>query len=179
MTSSGFSFRGIHSGTYGVFCQPLSRVLIPERRRSPIVIPGRSGVYRQEDGGHDVRRESITCSFVKPPGVTVAHFTRQIAGWLSEEGELTFDSEPGKYYRAYLAGAPPLEKHLLYGQFELAFEMNPPYAYELPQSINTSGAGQITVSVKTDGTARTPVRIVIRNNGPTTIRNLVLLHSTV
>ena len=151
---------------------------MPEKRRSPIIIPGRSGVFRQEDGGHDVRRESITCSFVKPQGMDIALLARLIAGWLSEEGELGFDSEPGKYYHAYLIGAPPLAKHLQYGEFTLTFEMNPPYAYELPQALDIKITDQSTTHLHVGGTTETPVRFIIRNTGTTAIRNLVILHKT-
>jgi phage-related protein len=152
---------------------------MPEKRRNPIMIPGRSGAFRQEDGGRAVRQESITCSFVRPPDIDVAQHARLIAGWLSEEGELNFDSEPDKYYRAYLIGAPPLVKHLLYGQFSLSFEMNPPFAYQLPQSLDLEVIDQTPIVLMVGGTAKTPVRIIIRNDGTTTIRNLVLLHSTI
>jgi len=173
----GFIFRGTHSSEYGVFCSPESRVLMPSKRRSPITIPGRSGAFRQEDGGRDVRQESISCWYVKRDGKDVAERARLIAGWLSEEGELGFDSEPGKYYRAYLVGAPPLAKHLQYGEFVLSFEMNPPFAYELPQSLDVKVTSQSPVQLDVGGTAETPVRIIIRNTGTTTIRNLVLLHA--
>jgi predicted phage tail component-like protein len=175
--NGGFTFRGTHSGEYGVFCNPESRVLMPEKRRNPIIIPGRSGVFRQEDGGRDVRQESLQCYFVKRADTTVATQSRLIAGWLSEEGELNFDSEPDKYYRAYLVGAPPLEKHLQYGQFTLTFEMNPPFAYELPQSQSFAVTDQSALTLAVGGTVETPVRIIIRNVGTNTIRNIVLMHN--
>jgi phage-related protein len=107
----------------------------------------------------------------------VASQARLIAGWLSEEGELCFDSEPDKYYRAYLIGAPPLVKHLQYGEFTLTFEMNPPFAYELPQSKAFAVTDQTALPLSVGGTVETPVRIIIRNVGTNTIRNLVLTHS--
>ena len=174
----GFIFRGTHSSVYGVYCNPESRVLMPAKRRNPIIIPGRSGAYRQEDGGRDVRLESLSCWYVKKNGTDIAAQARLIAGWLSEEGELAFDSEPGKYYRAYLAGAPPLIKHLQYGEFTLTFEMNPPFAYELPQNHDVTVTGQNPIQLAVGGTVETPVRFIIRNTGTTTIRNLVLLHRT-
>ena len=163
---------------YGVFCNPESRVLMPSKRRNPITIPGRSGVFRQEDGGREVRQESLSCWYVKREGADIAERARLIAGWLSEEGELGFDSEQGKYYRAYLVGAPPLIKHLQYGEFTLTFEMNPPFAYELPQALDITVKDQTPIQLHVSGTAETPVRFIIRNTGTTTIKNLVLLHRT-
>lgn len=171
----GFTFKGVHSSEYGVYETPESRMLSPAKRRTLIPIPGRSTSYIQEDGGYEARTESIVCTFALPnkPDVDLQRQVRLIAGWLSGVGELTFDYEPEMHYNAFLSSAPPLVKHLQYAEFTLEFTINHPFAYETAISEDYANVGNNTkITAHAGGTIETPVRIIIKNTGTTTVNNL-------
>lgn len=175
----GFTFKGIHSSTYGVYETPESRVLMPQKRRTLIEIPGRSESFIQEDGGYNSRVESITCSYAPMHNDTVGlqRQVRLIAGWLSGVGELTFDYEPEMHYNAFLSSAPPTVKQMAmqYATFELEFTCNHPFAYESAQELRFLGvpSGQ-KFTINTEGTVATPIRLVLTNSGNTAIHNLTI-----
>ncbi|HMM30663.1 MAG TPA: phage tail family protein [Clostridia bacterium] len=173
MLTTGFTFRGVHSSTHGIVCDPTSRQLLPQKRREYIVIPGRSGVHVQSNGSFDVKTEQFKCGFLKNTEKTVSEMSRDIADWLSEDGLLEFDNEPGLFYNAFFSNAPPLEKRDQYAMFDLVFTYNPPFAFTAQHdfaALIASEANAIVVPVA--GTAPTPVRIIIHNTGDTTINNL-------
>ena len=173
MITTGFTYRGTHSSAHNIICDPTSRQLIPERRRNPIVVPGRSGSYLQDDGTYSDRSETFKCYYTKRGDSDISLQSREIAAWLATEGTLSFDNEPDKYYYAYFSGSPPLTKHLKYGEFELSFTYSPPFAFTAQQSLSmliTSKSDEMVIPVA--GTARTPIRIIIKNVGSTTIENL-------
>lgn len=173
----GFTFRGIHSSTYGVYETPESRVLLPLKRRTLIEIPGRSESFIQEDGGYNSRVESIFCSYVPKIGENLQRQVRLIAGWLSGVGELTFDYEPEMHYNAFLSNAPPTIKQMAmqYATFELEFTSNHPFAYETAKQLRFEDveSGQ-PINFETDGTISTPVRLIIKNTGNNPIHNLII-----
>ena len=173
MVTTGFTFRGRHSSEFNIICDPSSRELIPERRRTLITIPGRSGSYVQDDNTYNDRSESFTCYYTKRDDSDISLQAREIAAWLAEDGVLCFDNEPDKFYDAYFSGSLPLTKHLKYGEFDLQFTYSPPFAYTAQQQhvqVITSEDDAVNISV--EGTAPTPCRLIIRNNGDTTIENL-------
>lgn len=182
----GFTFKGIHSSTYGVRETPSSRVLSPLKRRNLLTIPGRSTAYIQEDGGYEPRVESIICSYARQPElfyldseITIREQVRLIAGWLSGIGELTFDYEPNLHYNAYVSYPPSLVTMFEFSQFQVEFTMNPPFAYEtaIQQTELISGASPTNIiTIETTGTVNTPVRIVIKNNTNSKITRLKVYH---
>ncbi len=172
----GFTFNGVHSSTFGVFETPESRVLSPRKRRELIPIPGRNTAFIQEDGGYESRVESIICSFaqITVPTVSLQRQVRLIAGWLKGIGELTFDYEPEMHYNAFLSGAPPGVKHLQYTQFTLEFTINHPFAYETAINKVFTITNNLPIKIVAEGTVETPIRMIIKNTGTTTINNLVI-----
>lgn len=175
--TGGFTFKGVHSSTFGVFETPESRVLLPQKRRTLIEIPGRSESFIQEDGGYNSRVESISCTYIPRQGELLQRQVRLIAGWLSGVGELTYDYEPEMHYNAFLSSAPPTVKQMAmeYATFELEFTCNHPFAYETAQQLHLSDiASGEPVTIKTDGTISTPIRLVIKNTGTTAIHNLII-----
>ena len=173
----GFTFKGVHSSTFGVYETPESRVLLPQKRRTLIEIPGRSESFIQEDGGYNSRIESISCSYIPREGENLQRQVRLIAGWLSGVGELTFDYEPEMHYNAFLSSAPPTVKQMAmqYATFTLEFTINHPFAYETAQQLKFSDAKSGTpITVQTDGTVSTPIRLIIKNTGDKTIHNLII-----
>lgn len=173
----GFTFKGVHSSTYGVYETPESRVLLPQKRRTLIEIPGRSESFIQEDGGYNSRVESISCSYSPRAGENLQRQVRLIAGWLSGVGELTFDYEPEMHYNAFLSSAPPTVKQIAmqYATFDLEFTINHPFAYETAQQLRFEGVEPgVPISFTTDGTVSTPIRLTIKNTGITPIHNLII-----
>ena len=173
----GFTFKGVHSSTYGVYETPESRVLLPQKRRTLIEIPGRSESFIQEDGGYNSRVESISCSYSPRAGENLQRQVRLIAGWLSGVGELTFDYEPEMHYNAFLSSAPPTVKQMAmqYATFDLEFTINHPFAYETAQQLRFEGVESgVPISFTTDGTVSTPIRLIIRNTGITPSHNLII-----
>ena len=170
----GFTFKGYHSSEFGVRETPTNRVLSPQKRRHVIDIPGRSTSIIQEDGAYNSRVESIACSYVEQPGVSLQRQVRIIAGWLDGVGELTFDYEPEMHYWAYLSTAPPTVKDLEYATFDLEFTCNHPFAYETAQQEIVDLVSGEKMKVFADGTVKTPVRLIIKNTGNTPITNLVI-----
>lgn len=169
---SGFSFRGVHSGKFGICTQDMSRIILPPRRDGKIIIPGRSGYYDGVDGNvYDERTEIIHCSFKCPSGETVPGVCREIAYWLSGTGRLIYDKEPDKYYVARISGGPPMVQHLKYGEFDLTWICNPPFALgrTITQPIST---GENRVDYK--GTAETPCVMVLKNMSRTAVANITI-----
>ena len=173
MITTGFTFRGVHSSEYNIICDPTSRQLMPERRRNTITIAGRSGSYKQDDGSYNDRTETFTCYYIKKDDSNISEQAREIAAWLATDGELCFDNEPDKFYTAYFNGPLQLTKHLKYGEFELSFTYSPPFAYTAQQSQTTRVRSESNVIlIKSSGTEKTPCRLIVVNNGNTTIKNL-------
>ncbi len=178
----GFTFKGVHSSTFGVYETPESRVLLPQKRRTLIEIPGRSESFIQEDGGYNSRTESITCSYIPREGENLQRQVRLIAGWLSGVGELTFDYEPEMHYNAFLSSAPPTVKQMAmqYATFDLEFTINHPFAYETAQQLHFEDVASGTpITLATDGTIATPVRLAIRNTGDTPSHNLIITQKVI
>lgn len=170
----GFSFNGVHSSVYGVRQTPTDRVLSPQKRRTLLEIPGRSSAIIQEDGGYNTRVESITCSYVAQPNVSLQRQVRLIAGWLNGVGELTFDYEPEMHYQAFLSSAPPTKKMLEYATFDLEFTINHPFAYETAENSLFNIESGDSFIVTTDGTIETPAIITIKNTGTKPITNILI-----
>lgn len=173
----GFTFKGIHSSTFGVYETPESQVLLPQKRRTLIEIPGRSEAFVQEDGGYNSRVESISCSYIPKEGESLQRQVRLIAGWLSGIGELTFDYEPEMHYNAFLSSAPPTTKQMAmqYAEFTLEFTINHPFAYETAKQVKFEVNSGESIVLETEGTISTPVRLIIKNTGDAPIKNLVIL----
>lgn len=158
---SGFTFKGIHSSTFGIYTQDQDRTILPPRREGKIEIPGRSGYYDGiSKGVYSERDESLLCSFKCPPGRTIPEMCREIAYWLSGTGRLYYDKEPDKHYMAHISGEAPMEQHLKYGKFTITWSCNPPFAFgrTVTQPI-ASGSNAVAYR----GTVETPCIIVLRN----------------
>jgi len=174
MTTTGFTYRGVHSSKYGVYCNTGGRVLAPPPNRSAIRVPGRHGTVNQSDGTWAPRPEELTFKWFVPKDYDRKRLIRDVAGWLCYPGELVFDNEPIMRYRGAFISSPPLESHLKFGSFSMTFEANPPFAYEAPEDIFFTVTDQSQIQLQVRGTVETPVRITIKNTGSTTIRTLTI-----
>lgn len=169
---SGFVFRGVHSGKFGIYTQDQSRTILPPRREGKVTIPGRSGYYDGVVGNvYNERTETIRCAFKCPSGKTVPEVCREIAYWLSGTGRLAYDKESDKYYTARLSGAPPMDQHLKYGEFDLTWSYNPPFA--LGRTVTQPiASGENAVEYR--GTMETPCVIVLKNLSKANILNVTI-----
>ena len=170
----GFTFRGVHSSTFGLGFQSTDRTLLPGVRENTVVIPGRDGVYNLNTSTFDRRLITVDCSFAEELPEDIPARCRKIAQWLSAEGELEFDDEPGIFYTARAVGGISLERIYRTGRFPLVFTCEPlaHSADRQQQGDFTSSGDQMTVPV--DGTADAPCRIILRNEGATTLTRITI-----
>ncbi len=163
---NGFTFKNIHSSKYGITFSNDSRALMPQIRRSTIELAGKSGSYDLGSKVYDERSESFHCYFYKRGFAGSAEQAREIAFWLSGTGPLIFDDEPDKVYTATVVNAPSLKRRVLYGEFDLEFRFNPPFAlskkYRQVSEENQTLPTKLTV--KSEGTFETPciIRVVAK-----------------
>ena len=103
---------------------------------------------------------------------------RQVAAWLNGSGQLIFDDEPDLYYQAQLWPGCNVSRNLYEDSFELVFVVFP-FAFSQAQTIefNLSSSG-VASSLTVGGTASTPCRLIITNNGKSTINNILVTHYT-
>lgn len=124
--SMGFIFDNKHSGDMGVVFKSTDRTLLPAKRVTQYTIPGKSGTYDIEDG-YENREIVCTVAFVGEgyhyAGVRTR--ARAVAEWLSGEGLLVFDDEPGKAYSAKVVGGISIEQIAVTGTCEVRFLCKP------------------------------------------------------
>ncbi len=163
---NGFTFKNRHSSEFGITFSNDNRVLMPQIRRNTINLKGRSGCYDFGSNVYEERTESFHCYFYRRGFDESAEQARQIAFWLSGTGPLIFDDEPNKVYNATVVNAPSLKRRVLYGEFNLDFKFNPPFAlskkYKQVHIENKSLPAKLTAN--NEGTFKTPciIRIVAK-----------------
>lgn len=150
---------------YGIRVRSVSDGLQPALRERKIIIPRRDGAYDYGAQWYDERELRLTCEIVQK--VPRADF-RELSLTLSRKGRITLWQEPDKYYVGRLYDTSNLELIGRIGhRFELPFVCEP-FAYGAQQVLTIDGATKPAYA----GTARTPMRIVIRNTGSTPITGI-------
>lgn len=147
----------------GVVFKSTDRTLLPAKRVTQYVIPGKSGTYDIENG-YDNR--SIVCqlSFIgadfKYPGVRAR--ARAVAEWLSGEGLLIFDDEPAKAYSAKVVDGVSIEQIAVTGHCEVSF-LCAPFAESIDynQRIANNASLPHTEVITVNGTQETDCLIYI------------------
>ncbi len=132
----GFSFDGIHCGSFGIIMRSKNRPVLPEPKRVIEEIPARHGVYDFSAANpygrvmYNQREVSVECRVVCKSVEDLRQTARQIAQWLScGEARLIFDDEPFVYYLASVANRIDLEQQVgKVGGFTLLFDCRP-FAY--------------------------------------------------
>ncbi|MBE6069703.1 MAG: hypothetical protein E7211_18730 [Clostridium lundense] len=165
--SIGFTFNNTHSRDMGVVFKSTDRTLLPAKRVTRYVIPGKSGTYDIEDG-YDNREIVCEVSFVgesyRYPGVRSR--ARAVAGWLSGEGLLVFDDEPEKAYQAKVIGGVSIEQIAVTGHCEVVFSCAPfAESLEYNQQRATSVSLPHTETVNVNGTQETDCLVYITARG--------------
>lgn len=128
--AGGFSFLGVHSDTYSITVTGLDLPILPPARLSQDEVPGRPGVYvfRSELGPRVIR---LRCMFRANSLTGLMGLARDIGKWLQpyRDGQLIFDEEPDKYYRARVNKEITATVRVAYGEFEVEFLAADPFAY--------------------------------------------------
>jgi predicted phage tail component-like protein len=120
----GFTWKGIHSGTHGIFMRSNNRTVTPTRRRHEFIIPGRDGVI-EILGGFEQRKISIMCTILRRNLPELRQSVRNIGNWLSGSGVLVFDDEPGARYNASITEGISLHQFGTNGEFTVIFNCAP------------------------------------------------------
>ncbi|WIF94312.1 distal tail protein Dit [Caminicella sporogenes] len=120
----GFTFNGKHSSEFGLIMKSINRSLLPQRRITEEVVINRHSSYKFENGYSD-RIIQIQCSLADRDIGLRRQKLREIAGWLSIEGQLIFDDEPDKYYIGRLDSEIGLTVNTLFDRFTLNFRCKP------------------------------------------------------
>ena len=175
--SLGFTFNNVHSRDMGVVFKSDDRTLLPIKRVTRYVIPGKSGTYDIEDG-YENREIVCEVSFIGEgynyPGVRSR--ARAVAGWLSGEGLLVFDDEPGKAYSAKVVSGISIEQIAITGRCEVVFSCAP-FAESLDYNQQAAGSVSLphTEPVIVNGSQETDCLIYITARGKITTLTITRL----
>lgn len=161
---SGVYFDGIHSADIGVFVRSVDRSLLPGKRVTQYIIPGKSGSYDVENG---YENRTIVCEFgFVGDNLTRFDFrikARKVAQWLSGKGTLIFDDEPDKCYQAQVVDSTSIEEVAATGKAQVSFLCSPfaeSLDYSLVHTENAPLPKQMNVTV--NGTQESNPTIFIK-----------------
>lgn len=172
----GFRFNNTHSSDHGVGAKSIDRSLLPSKRRSQFVIPGRDGTVDFEANKYNNRQIAIELGFVNNINHNeLRNSAREVAKWLSGQGMLIFDDEPEKAYQAKTYDYIGIEQiqGLPAGRSTIVFECQPfAESLEYNQVNQDVNAIPTELELEVKGTAETPCIITIKNIGTTTIQNI-------
>lgn len=172
MIGDSFEYRGKNSRTDFGMKVVSSDVLYPEKRRETVHIIGVNGNHEIGDDTYDDRTVRIKCDWLRKDEDVPRHTMREIAEWLSEEGQLTLWNEVDKHYKANLYTTTEIisyAKECLL-QFELEFICRP-FAYgEFKSESLIVGKNR----PKYNGTQKASTLIVIKNTGTTPINKVII-----
>jgi len=163
-----FEFKGIASYDMGIIVTKLSDIIKPQKRVTPITIPGRQGVLYQDDGTYSNYTYDIECAIVNQ-GKAINY--SKITNWLDGYGELIVSTEPDKIYRARIINQIPISGVLKnFSNFLVQFDCFP-FKY----SVNAirSHADDLTLtaptSIKNKGTVYAEPTITVYGSGNITL----------
>jgi len=175
----GFTFRNIHSSTFGIGVRSVDRSLIPELRKNEFVIPGRHGTIDFGLNTYEKRQITIELGLLKNTDWQALRAkAREIAKWLSGKGMLIFDDELDKAYDAAVYGYIGIEQiqSLPAGVLTVTFECQP-FAESLEyRQVNIPSITTKPYDVKANvaGTSETCCIITIKNIGETNIEGITI-----
>ena len=89
----GFRFNNRHSSEFGIHMLSNDRTILPAKMQQSYTIPGRDGTYDVGDSTYQARQISVQISFwgVEQSMESLRERIREIAKWLSGQGNLIFD----------------------------------------------------------------------------------------
>lgn len=169
MTNNSFNFGNKNSYTqWGLKCNAYD-FLLPQKRARKLLIPGKDGMYDYGARNYEERILRLECVLTRP---LPKYLMREMAYTLSKKNKITLWDEPHLFYIGALYdavdGIDPTSDTLR--TFELAFVCDP-YAYSEKKTLDIA-TGKNRMEYK--GTAETPTMIVLRNNNPYPVTNIIL-----
>lgn len=173
MTDDSFTYNGVDLYEQFGIRVVAYNLLMPERRRRSVVVPGRSGSFNYDDApGQSTHHND------RPLRMTVV-IERELAPGafddlkytLSRQGRIVLWDQPDRYYRGNLFDPAEVLDYFRHSmrEFELVFLCDP-YAYALTPT--TLVSGQSILPMRYEGTRETPTRIKIRNTGKTPLTGI-------
>lgn len=175
----GFTFRNIHSSTFGIGVRSVDRSLIPELRKNEFVIPGRHGTLDFGLNTYEKRPIQVRIGLLKNADwQTLRAKARDVARWLSGKGMLIFDDETDKAYDAAVYNYVGIEQIELLpaGLLEVTFECQP-FAESLEYrqvNIPSITTKPYEVPVQVNGTSESCCIITIKNIGTTDVSGITI-----
>lgn len=172
----GFTFRNIHSSTFGIGVRSDDRSVIPALRKNEFVIPGQHGSIDYGMNTYEKRSISMTLGLLKNENHEALRAkARDIAKWISGQGSLVFDDEPDKAYEAGVYTYVGIDQVQLLpmGLMSVVFECQPfaeSLEYNQVNAEITESPEEITAMV--NGTIESCCIITIKNTGSTDITNI-------
>ena len=170
--SYGFTFKEIHSSTYGIIAKSSDRPLMPELRKRKIIVPDRNGSFDYGGNKFSDRTITINIKYIAGSLSDLRAQSREIGAWLytEQEEQLIFDDEPTKYYLARLYSQIGLTNFIKIGEANLVFECQPlaRNVTTKTESFTVTNSGH-TENIVNSGNYLTPVKITITNLGTNTI----------
>lgn len=172
----GFTFANTHSSELGVYMKSVNRTITPSLRKNEFVIPGRHGTIDFGLNTYENRFITIELNLIKNTLQDLRQQVRDVAKWLSKEGNLIFDDEPDKAYKAKVYDEIDLEQLVTSGVTDITFECQP-FAESLEyRQVNISNitTKPYSVPLTVNGTSESCPIITIKNTGSTTIKNITI-----
>lgn len=176
MNIKGFTYANIHSSTFELYVRSDNRTIIPSLRKNEFVIPGRHGTIDYGLNTYETRIITIELSLVRKSMEDLRHQARDIAQWFSKSGALVFDDEPDKAYQAKVYTNVDIEEIASYGVSQVAFECQP-FAESLEYrqvNIPVIATKPYEIPLNVNGTSESCCIMSIKNNGTTSISNIML-----
>lgn len=144
----GFTFRGIHSSDNGLIVKTVNNPLLPPKRVKKVNVMGHDGEYVFESGYNNKTLE-FRGSLAKGTIPERRKTAREIASWLSSEGDLILDYENEKTYRVVkIVSDVALAIEQAWDEFSISFETEPfqfgglkTLSFENPTSVIVNNAG--------------------------------------
>ena len=173
----GFRFNNRHSSEFGIYMLSSDRTILPAKIQQSYTIQGRDGTYDVGDITYQSRQISVQISFwgTEQNMETLRDRIREIAKWLSGQGNLIFDDEPDKAYNAKVLSGISLTQIVRMGQATIAFTCQP-FAESVQYITETKDitASNDSMTVQVNGTQDTPCILTIKNTGTTNITGITI-----
>ena len=173
----GFSFNNRHSSEFEIFMKSDDRTLLPAKTQAAYMIPGRDGTYDSSDFDYQNRIITVQIAFFGSGNdmESLRKKVRDIAKWLSGQGNLIFDDEPDKAYTAKVTNGISLSQIVRQGQATVSFDCQPfaeSIEYQTVTKTITATTDDMAVSVS--GTQDSYGIITIKNEGTTNITGITI-----
>jgi len=173
----GFSFNNRHSSEFEIFMKSDDRTLLPAKTQAAYMIPGRDGTYDSSDFDYQNRIITVQIAFFGSGNdmESLRKKVRDIAKWLSGQGNLIFDDEPDKAYTAKVTNGISLSQIVRQGQATVSFDCQPfaeSIEYQTVTKTITATTDDMAVSVS--GTQDSYGIITVKNEGTTNITGITI-----